>query len=572
MAKNKYISFILFLILIVTLVNLFYKPWLRNVQPTIPHLLKGSWVSSITRSTCPLYGFKCPTDEPCDCAQMCSNGDFVPFRVLPKDPIFLMDQNLMPGTYCLPRGIGNCNQKTSYHVFSLAGWTCIPRNQTLYQDQTLIACHHEEAADNTKNILWDHLLQQPASEVENAYETLADGKTLRYQCQCNSLDILGKPMMSVVPFVCSVDYCIKDILNPLPIMGYENAKCECGPNAHLDPDDDTSPCVVERSRIENNTFIGAVECMTNLSWKKSPIFCPHDEGMLNFSTLESRDMSAYLHRVNTVEEAPATDAYLLYNIRGGIYYIKRSDFSSFSHYWCRQERFASITMDLATCEHHSLTLDLDFSSDADSEGQPYGSILPLIESTLKLNFLPHVKHFTYIIAARHGGRGLHIHLPEFAIGHDDYILFCHHLSVPLQYMVDGKGVYKLDILQNMMLAGSGKPDTFAYRAMQMIYVDEKETYSIDFRDVPLSMQLNRLKKSFKRVKHNTDSYFRKFLFLDVQQANQHLLRFMMPVVTSFPPLYKLSYSTLISNTPSESCDVEDVATFTYKRTHDVGYI
>ncbi|GFU07174.1 uncharacterized protein NPIL_189911 [Nephila pilipes] len=196
------------------------------------------------------------------------------FECCPKIPFFLMDQNLMPGTYCLPQGIGNCNQKTSYHVFSLAGWTCIPRNQTLYQDQTLIACHHEEAADNSKNILWDHLLQKPASEVENAYETLADGKTLRYQCQCNSLDIFGKTMVSVVPFVCSVDYCIKDILNPLPIMGYENAKCECGPNVHLDPDDDTSPCVVERSRMENNTFIGAVECMTNLSWKESPIFLP----------------------------------------------------------------------------------------------------------------------------------------------------------------------------------------------------------------------------------------------------------------------------------------------------------
>ncbi|GFQ75039.1 uncharacterized protein TNCT_518991 [Trichonephila clavata] len=67
-------------------------------------------------------------------------------------------------------------------------------------------------------------------------------------------------------------------------MGYRNSKCECGPNLHLDPNDETSPYVVERSRIENGMFIGAVECMTNLLWKKNPIFCPHDEGMLNFST------------------------------------------------------------------------------------------------------------------------------------------------------------------------------------------------------------------------------------------------------------------------------------------------
>ncbi|GFQ64531.1 hypothetical protein TNCT_704991, partial [Trichonephila clavata] len=57
-------------------------------------------------------------------------------------------------------------------------------------------------------------------------------------------------------------------------MGYRNSKCECGPNLHLDPNDETSPCVVERSELKNAVFIGAVECMTNLSWKKNPIFCP----------------------------------------------------------------------------------------------------------------------------------------------------------------------------------------------------------------------------------------------------------------------------------------------------------
>ncbi|GFR19102.1 SF3 helicase domain-containing protein [Trichonephila clavata] len=124
----------------------------------------------------------------------------------------------------------------------------------------------------------------------------------------------------------------------------------------------------------------------------------------------------------------------------------------------------------------------------------------------------------------------------------------------------------------MMLVGSAKPDTSAYRPMQMSYVDEKKYYSINFRSKTLLDELTRLKRSFKRLKHNTDSYFRNFLFLDERQAKQHLLGFMMPVVIPFPPLYKLSYSTLISNTPSESCNVEDVATFTYKRTNDVGYI
>ncbi|GFR27722.1 SF3 helicase domain-containing protein [Trichonephila clavata] len=120
-------------------------------------------------------------------------------------------------------------------------------------------------------------------------------------------------------------------------MGYRNSICECGPNLHLDPNDETSPCVVERSRIENGVFIGAVECMTNFSWKMNPIFCPHDEGMLSFSTpvlssnsfekmvshlsieKKPRGMSAYLHKVDSVKEAPTTDAYLLYTTSNEVF-------------------------------------------------------------------------------------------------------------------------------------------------------------------------------------------------------------------------------------------------------------
>ncbi|GFX05808.1 SF3 helicase domain-containing protein, partial [Trichonephila clavipes] len=162
--------------------------------------------------------------------------------------------------------------------------------------------------------------------------------------------------------------------------------------------------------------------------------------------------------------------------------------------------FASITMDLATCEQHSLALDLDFSSPNNSVGPPCTSILPLIESTLKLQLLSHVKHFTYIIAARHGGRGFHIHLPEFVIGHDDYILFCHQHSVPLQYAVQGNGLYKLDIFAKYDVGWFRKITLLPYRPMEMIYVDEKETYCIDFRKNLLE-GVDSVEKSFKRVKH-----------------------------------------------------------------------
>lgn len=266
------------------MVNLFYKPWIYDTIPIISQFFQRQIASPLTRSTCALYGLKCENDEFCDCESMCANGEFVPFRVMPNESIFLMDHRLTPGTYCLPKGIGNCNQKTSYHVFSLTGWKCMNRNKSLYKDEALVACKAEGAKDNELNVLWDHLNNAPAINIDNPYETLGDGKTLRYQCSCKSHDMRNQLMVSVLPFTCSVDYCTADIFNPLPVMGYRNGKCECGPYKHRDPGDETSPCVIERQAIENNELVGVVNCMTNDAWKKSPIFCPSENGILTFTT------------------------------------------------------------------------------------------------------------------------------------------------------------------------------------------------------------------------------------------------------------------------------------------------
>lgn len=210
---------------------------------------------------------------------MCGIGEYVPFRVMENETIYLMDQQLSPGTYCLPKGIGNCNQKTSFHVFSAAGWTCVPRNTSIFQD----ACHNEEAANNEQNVLWDYSKNEPAKDVENPYETMSDG-SLRYRCQCGSKDIRGKRLVPTLPFVCSVDYCVQDIPNSIPLMKFKDSKCECGPYLHA-TDREESPCVVERTRVERNTtLVGRVDCMADFSWKKRPIFCPKEEGALSFTT------------------------------------------------------------------------------------------------------------------------------------------------------------------------------------------------------------------------------------------------------------------------------------------------
>lgn len=237
-------------------------------------------MSAIRTYNCPVYGFKCLTDEMCDCDKLCGNGDYVPFRVLNNEPIFLMDQQLTPGTYCLPQGIGTCDQKTSYHVFSTAGWTCIPRNKSLF----FHPCYNDEAIDNSQNMLWDYLKDKPAENIDNPYETLSDGVILRYRCKCGATDKNGLPMINSIPLVCSVDYCLRDIPAPLPMMGFKNSQCECGPYLHA-TEDETSPCVVEKTQREQNILTGRVNCMTDTSWSKKPIFCPHNEGALSFKIM-----------------------------------------------------------------------------------------------------------------------------------------------------------------------------------------------------------------------------------------------------------------------------------------------
>lgn len=292
MTKIQYISLILLLIFAVSIVNIFYKQWMYDVETTLPSVFGGS--SALSVSTCPLYGFKCPTEEACDCQSLCKDGEYVPFRIMSDEPVYLMDRQLDPGTYCLPRGVGTCNQQTSYHVFSSTGWKCIPRNTALYDDERLVACYNDLAADHSRNFLWDYQTNQPARDILDPYQTLSDGKTLRYRCHCESLDVRGNRMVESLPFVCSVDYCVKDFIRALPTMGFTGTGCQCEMYQHQDPNDDKSPCVMERTRYENNTLTGRVDCMNQWSWIRSSIFCPRGDGVVSFETP--------IYRVSSIEE------------------------------------------------------------------------------------------------------------------------------------------------------------------------------------------------------------------------------------------------------------------------------
>lgn len=269
----------MFLLLLVTLVNLYYKPYLTDRDQPL------NWLMShpISKTACALQGFQCPSDEMCDCEKFCNNGsDYVPFKILDEnDRVYVLNQKLSPGTYCLPKGIGKCNLKTSYHVFSLAGWSCIGINDDIFKKNKKKACKNEEAQDNSLNILYDYQKNERAADyIENYYEMFQN--KLRYGCKCESKSLDNTRMISIFPFVCLVDYCLRDISNPTPTMGWNGSECDCGPYVHADSNDKTSPCRTFATNMQKNVLKGRVDCMTKESFVRQPLICPTDNGLLAF--------------------------------------------------------------------------------------------------------------------------------------------------------------------------------------------------------------------------------------------------------------------------------------------------
>lgn len=243
----------------------------------------GKFIEPITKSICPLQGFKCPSNKPCDCEKYCSNGkELIHFQVMDDtERVYIMNQKLAPGTYCLPKGIGKCNLKTSYHVFSLAGWSCLGLNDEVFKGDKKTACKSEEAQNNDLNILYDYLKNKEAEDnIDDYYESLKND--LRYRCKCDSKSLDNTRMISVFPFICSVDFCLRDIPNPLQFMGWDGEKCECGPYPHLISNDETSPCRKDVTRVEREELIGRVDCMNKKSFVKHALICPNEDSQIKF--------------------------------------------------------------------------------------------------------------------------------------------------------------------------------------------------------------------------------------------------------------------------------------------------
>lgn len=281
-------------------------------------------------------------------------------------------------------------------------------------------------------------------------------------------------------------------------------------------------------------------------------------------------VSAFLTRLNRREEA-LPDSYILYDLNGGIFSVNVRDYPNFTVEWISLSNPPSFTLDLASTATHSIILDFDCLSPSRDVVQ---TIFKLIESILKMTFLPTIPNFTYIIAVRPGHYGIHIHLPELQIGHDDYILLCELLQYKIRQSLAGDESYKLDILTNAMLPGAAKPNLKPYIPVKLVYVDERETYYLNILKFDAD-EFESIKRKFVKRRNNEKSLFRTALNLTCQKMIViELKQLMMPVICSRQDVsfYTVSYATSIGKIPNNSSDWQDVASFTYKKTNEQGYI
>lgn len=188
-----------------------------------------------------------------------------------------------PAFYIQPPRPTDCSLETSRLVFSASGWLC--QNKPYWKGEYRIACKHLQALDNTANLLVDVFTDTPAEDDADPFETYLNERGERvpkYKCHCGSLDDRGNRMISVTPYQCVPDYCTRELQN-VPSLGWNGHRCECELFHHVDPNDPTSPCVRHTNRYQNRLVYGRVECSNKNSLKLLPVLCPTNTKVLYFT-------------------------------------------------------------------------------------------------------------------------------------------------------------------------------------------------------------------------------------------------------------------------------------------------
>lgn len=305
--KLNIIYLITFCIFTISIYNIFYKAniyTLFNLNKKSSKFLElPSVLYSDGKLFCSITGYKCK-DETCDCKSIC-NTQYNKFKIYPGENIVMFNEQLLPGTYCLPKGFEYCNVKTSIPIYSISGWICISKNPSIYDTNTIIACKNAYATDNSKNYLIDLKEHKEITmESVNDFYEKYNGE-MRYQCACNSTDRAGNLLINLkdIPFKCLSDYCLSKLYSIRGIPGWNNItkQCDCGHLSHQNPNDLTSHCINAEIEMKGNIVTNVAYCTNETSIINYPIVCNsnNNTGTLNFSNIMhfSDDPLDYLNTI-----------------------------------------------------------------------------------------------------------------------------------------------------------------------------------------------------------------------------------------------------------------------------------
>lgn len=291
--KIGFMYLIVFLVFLISIYNLFYKPGVYHLFGINKKPSKFTEILNITSSDaklfCSINGYKCETPS-CNCQTICS-GQYKKFHVYPDENVIMFNEKLSPGTYCLPKGFEHCNMQRTTPIYSVNGWVCISKNNAIWNNDRLVACQNSYSVDNSLNILIDRKTNQPLSnEIIKDYYELHNGK-LRFQCTCNSLDKSGNRLIHLdeIPFRCFSDYCLEKLHFRRGIPGFNSVtkQCDCAHLQHENVNDLSSPCVEKAFQLQKNIFSGSINCMNINSLREHFIFCNKQNmsGILSFEKI-----------------------------------------------------------------------------------------------------------------------------------------------------------------------------------------------------------------------------------------------------------------------------------------------
>lgn len=217
-----------------------------------------------------------------------------------------------------------------------------------------------------------------------------------------------------------------------------------------------------------------------------------------------------------------------------------------------------LTLGLTYSLTHSLIFDIDVCGSNISREKHLNFFYSVFLDVLKFHLASVLKDFTVILTMREDySGGMHVHLPEIEISHDDYIFLCNQMKSKCNKR-DFEVTFKLDCPSSMSLVGSGKPGNARYIPVEIILVDVVNdktdciaVYKQDYFSELSQMNVKNERSCFKRL----ISIDKKKLF------DEELLELMMPCVSSMKPLYRVFFASHIY--PDKPHQQHVVAKFTH---------